>query len=487
VAILDLTTGGPFPALPWQPVYTQYALHRAWFSGSSERLANTYASYLQGYGLPFYERVAAKERAALVHVPVAGDIARLSASLLFSEEPSIAVLGSDSAETMPTPIQAASDRLGVLLAQNGVVRRFREAAESCAAMGGVLWKINIDRTVQPDAPILSIAQADAAYPEFRHGRLVRCTFWTVEDESKDSYTRLLETYEPGRVTTQRYRGSVGVLGASVGDVEVVETRVPELLCGYVPNMLPNRMFANGVGMHLGQSDLSGLEGLMDSLDEIYTDWLRDIQLAKHRILGDKTMFERSTDGTTRFNLDTQVYEGLDSVSNAALSLSDQLTMTNFAIRSEDHARTFTSTLRTIYAMAGYAFTASGMEESGQVESGKALKVRDRKSFVTRNDKSGYWEEGLQQACYRLLQVDATQFSGPAPQPVEVELSDSVDPDPLEQAQTIELLNRAQAASVDTLVAMLHPKWSALKRAEEVQRLQEARGVLTDPLQGGLLP
>lgn len=486
MAILDMTTGGPFPALPWQPVYTQYALHRAWFSGSSERLANIYASYLNGYGLPFYERVAQKERAALVHVPVAGDIARLSASLLFSEEPTIAIEGSDAIGTLPAPIQAASDRLHELLCVNGVVRRFREAAESCAAMGGVLWKINVDREVSPGAPILSIAQADAAYPEFRHGRLVRCTFWTVEKESADDYTRLLERYDPGRVTTQRYRGTLGTLGAPEGAPEIVETKVPALLCGYIPNMLPNRMFSNGVGMHLGQSDISGLESLMDSLDEVYTDWLRDIQLAKHRIIGDKTMFEVK-DGAKRFNLDTQVYEGLDVVGNVGASLSDQLAMTDFAIRSEDHLRTFTATLRTIYAMAGYAFTASGMEESGQIESGKALKVRDRKSFVTRNDKAGYWEEALEEACFRLLQVDAAQFNGPAPLPVEVELSDSVDPDPLEQAQTIELLNRAQAASVETLVGMLHPKWSAQKRDEEVQRLQQERGVVTDPLQGGLLP
>jgi len=55
---------------------------------------------------------------------------------------------------------------------------------------------------------------------------------------------------------------------------------------------------------------------------------------------------------------------------------------------------------------------------------------------------------------------------------DVEFPDVVQPDQLELAQTVSALRGAEAASVETAVAMVHPDWSPEKVGLEVQRIYE---------------
>ena len=69
------------------------------------------------------------------------------------------------------------------------------------------------------------------------------------------------------------------MGLTNGDE--IETGIKRLTAVYVPNMLPNRLYR---GSFLGRSDFSGVEGLMDALDECYTSWIRDLRLGRGRII-----------------------------------------------------------------------------------------------------------------------------------------------------------------------------------------------------------
>lgn len=491
-SLVGMRPGDPFPSLQWQPVYDHLSMLGAWYSGDPLTLASYYeASVSSGAPadgrLSFWARLAKQTRASFVHVPVAGDIASMSASLLFSEAPRI-----EAVDAAGTPNDVVNARLTDILAMNNGRRLFREAAEVCAALGGVFLKIDVAPDVQPDAPLISVVHADAAFPSFRYGRLVRCIFWTVEEETETGLIRRMEIYEPGQVTTIRYRANgITLWGEQIGEAKTVPTGVPEISCVYIPNLRPHRLFRAGAGAWLGRADVGGLASLMDSLDEIYTDWLRDIQLAKGRVIASEQYFQRnSTDGTRYFDIDQQAYMGLPNViGNEAASLKDQLVVHQFAIRAEEHQASYINTLRTIYSMAGYAPTSFGIDVQSTAESARALRTRDKRTYSTRNDKAQYWESGLADFLRLVLLTDNASFRRNTPVvPVRVTLSDSIDVDTTETAQSVELLRRAQAASTRTLVEMANPgrahdtKWVE----SEVERIQQETGAaMPDPLQIGV--
>ena len=488
-----------WPPRQWLPVYDQYRLHDAWYSGSADRLANTYASLLLNPMHPstwepaastnvyllyqtvnmqnaFWARVAQKERASLAHVPVAGDIAATSASLLFGETPSITI--PESAGD-PDAVSRTSARLHTLCEWLALSSRLVEAAESCAALGGVFLKINLEPELA-DYPILSVAQVDAAVPEFLHGFLTAVTFWrVVRDDGDGRMWRLLERYERGMIYNGLFEGSINQLGtpiplASSPDTAQLApafaTGIDDVLCRYIPNIRPHRLFRK---LAIGQSDFSGIESLMDSLDEIYTAWLRDIRLAKGRIIADESMFEAQDDGTRTFDVDREAYLGLRALVNADAGLPDQLTVAQFAIRATEFAATTGDFLRRIYGSAGYAPQSFGLDLDGRAESGTALTVKEAKSLATRGRKARYWAPAIADMLTLLLEVDARHCRGGAvPLRPQVTLAADAAPNLLDTAQAVNLLRQAQAASTETLVELLHADWTPAAKAAEVARIRD---------------
>lgn len=488
--LFQLNASSPFPSLLWASVYDHYGMLSAWYSASGQRLADYYYQALSAgqsadSRLRFWARITKQERANFVHVPAANDIANMSASLLFSEAPQIGVIGAGGKTEQAVPgSEAANDRLAEILAENNAGRQFSEGAEVAAALGGVFLKINTNQALAK-VPLISLGHADAAFPEFTHGRLAKVTFWDVEEEDENGIIRVMETYGPGYVTTERYQATSSTAWGSKISGSTVQTGIEEIACVYVPNLRPHPQFRNAAGKWLGRADFFHLDSLMDSLDEIYTDWLRDIQLGKGRIIADQSMFKRDADtGTRYFDVDAQAYMGLQHViGNELASLKDQLVVQQFDIRAEEHEKSYVSTLRTIYQMAGYAPTSFGLDVSMQPESGRALMTRDRRSFVTRNNKAAYWEPALEEFCELLLKVDrAAGFSSVTPLPVGVTLSDSITPDPMDVAQAVNLFSVASAASTDTLVRMANPgrahddAWVSA----EVARIQAEKGLTLPP-------
>jgi hypothetical protein len=100
-------------------------------------------------------------------------------------------------------------------------------------------------------------------------------------------------------------------------------------------------------------------------------------------------------------------------------------------------------------------------------------ARERKSLTTRGKKITYWRPALADILYGLMSIEKSVFHmNITPVRPDVEFPDVVQPDQLELAQTVSALRGAEAASVETAVAMVHPDWSPEKVGLEVQRIYE---------------
>ena len=489
----------PLPDLdmPWPPStlsgpYREMRVDDAWYSGDRRRLAKVYAGDEQRRdGL---RRLWSRKRPELgrrhdgrLHIPLAGDIAATSADLLFSEPPAFTVNDSST--------QA---RLDELVEADGIVNTLLEAAEVAAALGGVFLRATWDRDVAA-RPLLTTVHADKAVPEFRWGQLVAATFWR-ELPGADSSTvlRHLERHERGRVLHGLYQGTDDRLGRRVPLTEhtdtaalagslgaagdAIETGIDALTCAYIPNMRPNRQHR---GSPLGRSDFRApLHDQFDALDETWSSWLRDIRLARARlIVPDGYLRDHGSGRGASFDDDREIWQALRIPPDSG----EGITLSQFAIRVAEHERTTAAITRQAVQFAGYSAGTFGLDDQVATTATEVV-ARQRKSMITRDKKSRYWAPGLADMLHVLLMLDRAMFTPTvAPERPRLSFGDGVSEDPQTVAQTLSLLAQAQAVSTETKVRWLHPDWDDTAIAEEVDRiLTETGAAVPDPMQAGAL-
>jgi hypothetical protein len=167
-----------------------------------------------------------------------------------------------------------------------------------------------------------------------------------------------------------------------------------------------------------------------------------------------------------------------------------ITLVQFAIRWEEHARTAEQLVRKAIETGGYSAQTFGLTDDGGAVTATEVTAKERRSMVTRDRKGRYWRPAVRHMAHVLLALDAAIFSsGITPAAPLVEFGDGVSEDPHEVADTLSLLEQAKAASVETKVRMLHPEWDETAVREEVQRIKDegAMGPLADPTQVGTVP
>ena len=458
-----------WPPRQWREVYQHYEVHSAWYSSDPNKI-------LQVMGEP-----AAAQQQYYCHVPLAADIARVSAALLFSEEPRVTF---EDAQTQ--------GRFEEIYSRGSIGSRLSEAAEVCAALGGVFLKLNWDPALAPH-PLVSVAHPDNAIPEFRFGRLTGVTFHKIVRQDDGATWRLLEAHTPGFIETSLFRGTPSTLGERVpldalaetqGLEPVTVTGIPRILAVYVPNLLPNRQFRH---LPIGQSDIQGCEGLLSSLDEVATSLLWEILLGQGRLVGPAEVFRRDEKGRKYFDVHRKAYLGLD-IPGAAGAATDQIIdVVQFEIRTQQHLDAALYYSEQIVNAAGYSPQTFGLRIEGRAESGTALLIRERKTFLTASKKAAYWAPALAELFELLMRVDAVHFrSGVTPSRPYIEIQDSIRPDIRDIAQTADLLGRAAAASISTRVRLVHPEWPDDMVEAEVQRIMEEQGLrLPDIIQDGV--
>lgn len=500
----------PDKGAPWPPIdpaiQSDLETWSAWYSANPDRLAYRYlnrnrtggrfghpqnrpSQYRGGMVGTFArwfwgEPTPLGEKRANLHMPLAKDIARTSADLLFSEPPKLKVTNKDT--------QA---RLEDLMTE-GLRKTLLAGGQISAALGGKYLRIVWDDEVS-DRPWISLVHADGAAPEFAHGDKLRAaTYWTVLAVDGQKVIRHLERHEPGAILHGVYEGTPENLGKPV-DLKAFEQtknllpsrQLPigkRLASVYIPNSViaPDwRDLPGAAG--LGASDFQGAETFLSAIDETYTSLMRDVRLAKARILVPSGYLQNHGPGKGASWEDREVYAEMKipPTENASITLNQ------FAIRHAEHKSTIEELVSKVIRNAGYSGGTFGDDSGGPAVTATEIKARTARSMSTRASKAELEAVGIAEITETLLMLEASNmFPGVTGVEVErpdVQFADSVQDDIKTLAESAELLRRAEAASTEVLVALVNPDLDADGQKEEVARiLKETGRDVADPAMTG---
>lgn len=507
---MSLPTGGTWPPEPYSTAFAQQSVWSAWLSGDPEALSKAYGSSYKPLSTYFGDRdggllpavarffwgrpSVSGQRKYRLHVPLAADIATASADMLFSEPPQF------------IPAEGSNDRAAARIDELLNVGEFHayllESAELISALGGGWLRLVWDEEVAERVMLDSVA-ADLAYGEWRWGILQAVTFFTEFSEANDTtrskVLRHLERHEPGRVLHGLYAGSGDDLGRAipladhastlpfadlVDEEGAISTGVKGLTAAYIANMRPNRRWRKMEQLsEMGRSDYDGVEQLMDALDESYTSWMRDLRLARARIIVPEFMLKDLGKGQgMAWDEDQEVFTQL-SVAPVEKG-AGQITPQQFAIRTEEHKATVEQLVREIVRAAGYSSSTFQEQAEGMLTATEVV-AQEKTSNRTRDKKTRYFSQGLGALLTTWLELDARIFKSEARGAVEVVWPDTSQPEPEALARTVNTLTQAQALSVDTKVRMLHPDWNEEQLVGEVEAIKAEQGMLVPEI--GPLP
>ncbi len=358
----------------------------------------------------------------------------------------------------------------------------------CSALGGVYLRIVWDTSVS-DKPWIQAVPADVAVPAFSYDKLRNVTFWRVLEDNGTDVVRHLELHDAqaNRIIHGVYSGDQSDLGEIVplsdfpatarisGDLQGDTLELPDLpgdasTITYVPNIKPNKIWRD-LGPELwplGRSDYCGVEPLMDSLDHVYSNWMRDVDLAAMRLIVPAEYLDNISRGEGAvFEPDRRVFTPLSMLGGE--DGAPKITANQFAIRWREHQETCQDLASRIVQEAGYSPQSFG-DYAGGALTATEIEARERTSLMTRQKKIRYWRPCLQDIIYSLMCVAREYFGATAivPERPEMVFAPVALPDVQVMAQTVAALSGAEAASKRTLVAMAHPEWDDGQVADEVR-------------------
>ena len=507
---------------PAQVVRTlpQMGVWSAWYAGDSDQLSSVYggATGADPSATGFFasdhggfratvgraltrwfwgESSRGPDRRVKLHVPIAAELCQASADLLFGEQITLQVEDETT--------QARLDEL----CDDDLYSELAEAAEVCAALGGVFLRVSWDDTVA-EGPFLTHVDADQAIPEFTWGRLTAVTFWQVVARDGKRVYRHLERHETldngtGVILHGLYEGEEDKLGhpipltdqpATAGLANHVDSfgmisSESEGLCVvYIPNQAPSRRWRTDPnGRNLGRSDLDGVEQLMDALDEVYTSWMRDVRLGKSRLMIAKSLLDNVGTGQgSAFNAEQEAYASMNLLAGADAKLADQIQQVQFNIRVQEHKDTATQLIKDILQMVGYSSETFGIYDGGgPVKTATEIEAKQQRSLMTRDRKIRLWRPAISRIVEKLLAVDQALFgSVVVPQLPDVVFPDGVQESAQAIATTVQLLKAAGVISDEVAVGMIHPDWDEDDIRAEVALIQAERqaalpAALPDPM------
>lgn len=489
MAFLD--SRSTFPPKQWEFWDLKYKEWGAWYSGDPQKLLNFYTILAAGSESEqekFWARIERHERDGIVHLPVAGDISSTSGNLLFSESPKYKYEEKTK----------SGNRISDFISLNGLDSVLLEAAELSAALSGCILKIDIEPQLE-GVPLVSVISPEQFYPTFWRGRLWNVLFFRVVKETDSAVWRLFENRKrDGNSLVIEYKlnkGTTDKVGEEVSFDSIDETenlnlepivydKIDGLGCVYIPNMRPNKLQPSSC---LGINDYSQCITLMDSLDFVWTSWMRDIELGMSQIFIDESLLTKETTDTTgnftylnKFSKFRKAFTKLDlsawKMGDANIKPIDSL---QFDIRTDDHFKTCETLLFQIVSQAGYSPQTFGLGDFGNAPSGTALRIRENKSQLTRMKKLRYWQHGILGLLIQMQKMDIQSSLYPAyevQEKITVEISDGIVTDPVETSETVRNMYQAKAISNYTKVKMLHPDWNEAQVLEEVDKINDESGI-----------
>jgi len=449
-----------------------------------------------------------------LHIDIARDIATISSELLHADAPSIIVEGdrelADGQQQGEEPrgpfiqaVREVQDRLDYLLDRIGWEALLLAAAETQSPLGSVALRLGWDDSVA-DFPFVTRIDGDAYVPEYTWGMLTAVTFWRVVGKKDSTLWYHLERHEKGAIWHALYKGTHERLNerlrledhpataALISDKMVrdelgdrVLTPANVMTAQAIPNLLPDPMNRSS---NTGRSDYSpAMYQLFDALDEIYTSLMRDIDLAKGRLIVADYMLDTQEAGQgATFDKDRAIFSPLKM--QPSEDGEQPITLVQFAIRVEEHIRAAEHIASKIVKQAGYNPQTMGDTAEGEAAmTATEVNSRSSRSNLTRDKKIRYWANRLEDLIWALLQIDKELFGQSYSLEnvrVRVRYPDSVQPDMLVLAQTVAAMKQAEAASIKVRVETLHPDWDEGQVEAEVEQLQKESTVV-DPTTFGL--
>ncbi len=429
-----------------------------------------------------------------IHVPLAADIAAVSANMLFGNAPRCRIYDEATAKDKQPGKREKSEkqlRLDAILRESLFESLIQEAAEVASACGDVYLKCNWDTDKLPCPSILYVSGEDAV-PEYRFGRLICVHFFTVikTDRKSGKIWRLYERYSQGAIKSAVYRGDSASLGEETAEeMEALgiepEVEVPGrcMMAVHIPNTKPSRVRKT----QYGRSEFEGLRDLLDELDETFTSWFRDIRLAKSRLIVPAEYLRKRENQGEMFSDNRYIWEFDEDVEAlVALDIANdkdmKITPSQFAIRADEHAKTADMLIRNIISMCGYSPQSFGLDIEGQAASGTALLIREKKSFSTRSKKLNYWSLPLERFLTSVILLDSELYSQGGIRNTDrviVEFPDCMSSDISTMANAVKMMRDAQGVSTQIMVKMLHPDWEEGEVLEETARITREFGT-ADP-------
>lgn len=487
-------TGLPAPGTPWPPKPYDQVLdacqeRHVWWEGDPDKLA----AYYDGRNIApasgiiptlrkwFWGAQQTESTPKRLHVPVAADLGRVAASTLLSQP----VTFSD-----PAGNKALQDRIDRILNTEDTYSRMLVAAEAASMLSGTYGRIVWDDQIRDHAWI-DWVDADRAIPTFRWGVLTEVSFWT-ELPTTDSRTvyRWIQHYSRGRIDHALYEGSGDNLGQQIPLTEHPQTAgladqledgttislgVDKLGAAYFPNHRPNPQWRNEPALRdLGRSDLTAdVIHLLDAIDRTWSSWMNDLELGRGRIIVSEDMLRVKGPGKGAvFDLDRSVYSPIGQRIGKDSAAESVIEAHQFDIRVEEHNATFDTLLRRVISRAGYSPITFGLQDE-VATTATEVDAKERDTNATRATKIRLWS-GLNELATTLMAVDAAKFAdGVAPsENLEVDWPSMRQQSDAQRATTVQLWEAAQAASIRTKVAYLHPDWDDQRIDEEVERIKD---------------
>lgn len=387
-------------------------------------------------------------------VPLARDIARISSQLLFSETPQFVD-------------EKYQDDLDELVRENMLPSMLADAGERVAVEGyGALRIVRDDETL-PGIPIITYVPGDQVIWDIRHGRFVRggiaVTTRSEQRVGDVRVWRLLEHHEPGRVSRELYEGREAQLGRKVelGDYKEFEGLADEEET--LPGVVTLVRWANTPN---ATSDIAGLDALLDSVNEGVTIGRDKMRKSVPKVFAHRSLANERGD----VDLEGVILTG----SNVELPLGESAVTTVETSQPGLEADSHIAYIRHIVDMtleqAGYSRATWGRDEGGSADSGKALKLRQTRTLMTRSGKEAMAKDSIQKAT--AIALAWMRGGKPTDYTIEVNLGDGLPDDPLETAQEIAALTGAEAISTEEKVRMRHPDKDDKAVEEEAKKIRE---------------
>lgn len=486
---------------PWPPaelgdLLPDFYKWSAWYSGDVDQLTEAYGGSKYGqiklaktptpapmrgapgrimWGNPLAEGLDDDR----LHVPLASDLCAASAELVYADPPKLTAATTAAQDQVSTYLDA------------GLIDVAAGGHELGAALGG-----HYLQAVAPESGpcLLESVAYDGAWPVFSRGKLISVAFWW--ELGRDNSGRVWRHFESHELDAK----GVGVirhglfLGTHLNVGQRMElTSRPETVYLTKPGMLtdgqtwssgtpgldvvhilgrtPQRLWRHHpIGRHLGRSVFQAVEGLLSNLDLAYTSWMRDVDLARSRLVVADWLLQTTGPGQGAwFDMDRRLIVPM-SIPQAVGQgdAMDPVKMIQFAIRVQEHRDTCQELTEAVLRAASYSAQTFGEDEEGNAQTATGVLSKDSRSMRTRAKMIGAERAGLQTIVRKMLAMDEARGLGPvSDDQLTVAFPDGGQETILQLAQTAQALRAGEAASDETIVRMIHPDWTDTDIAREV--------------------